>query len=72
MVRLFTSPGAAVYQTRLIRVLVNLLDNALRYASTAQGAILVANDVLMGQARLQVWSDGAPLLPATDDAVGMT
>ncbi len=45
----------------LRRVLVNLLDNALRYASTQQAAILVATDVLAGQARLQVWSDGAPL-----------
>jgi two-component system sensor histidine kinase PilS (NtrC family) len=45
----------------LRRILVNLLDNALRYASKAPGAILVATDVLAGQARLQVWSDGAPL-----------
>jgi two-component system sensor histidine kinase PilS (NtrC family) len=45
----------------LRRVLVNLLDNALRYASGAPGAILVATDVADGAARLQVWSDGAPL-----------
>jgi two-component system sensor histidine kinase PilS (NtrC family) len=45
----------------LRRVLVNLLDNALRYASASPGAILVATDVADGAARLQVWSDGAPL-----------
>lgn len=55
---------AAVYfdTEHLRRLLINLLDNALRYASTAPQAIqlstrLVASD----QARLAVWSDGLPL-----------
>lgn len=47
----------------LRRVLVNLLDNALRYVSTAPGAIVVATDLQAGQARLRVWSDGKPLDP---------
>jgi two-component system sensor histidine kinase PilS (NtrC family) len=54
---------AAFDGEHLRRVLVNLLDNALRYASAATGAILVATDVSNGQARMQVWSDGAPLDP---------
>jgi two-component system sensor histidine kinase PilS (NtrC family) len=45
----------------LRRVLVNLLDNALRYASAAEGAIVVATGMSTGQAWLQVWSDGPPL-----------
>jgi two-component system sensor histidine kinase PilS (NtrC family) len=45
----------------LRRVLVNLLDNALRYASSAPGAIVVATAMGSSKARLQVWSDGAPL-----------
>lgn len=52
---------AAFDGEHLRRVLVNLLDNALRYASGAQGAILVATDLQGAQARLRVWSDGAPL-----------
>jgi two-component system, NtrC family, sensor histidine kinase PilS len=47
----------------LRRVLVNLLDNALRYATPSQAAILVATDLAAGQARLRVWSDGRPLDP---------
>ena len=46
----------------LRRLMINLLDNALRYASQSPGAIdittLMRSD---GQARLSVWSDGAPL-----------
>ena len=45
----------------LRRVLVNLLDNALRYASEQPGAIRVATAVVDDHAELQVWSDGAPL-----------
>ena len=52
---------AAFDGEHLRRVLVNLLDNALRYASGAPGALLVATDVHGEDARLQVWSDGAPL-----------
>ena len=45
----------------LRRVMVNLLDNALRYASTGPGAIVVATAMGSTHAGLQVWSDGAPL-----------
>lgn len=46
----------------LRRLLVNLLDNALRYASNASGAIQVSTQLSTpGQARLAVWSDGEPL-----------
>ncbi len=46
----------------LRRVLVNLLDNALRYASRQPGAIRVLTDLSpAGLPRLRVWSDGAPL-----------
>jgi len=47
----------------LRRVLVNLLDNALRYASTAPDAIQVAT---RGEASLVVWSDGQALEPAVE------
>jgi two-component system sensor histidine kinase PilS (NtrC family) len=47
----------------LRRILVNLLDNALRYASPAEGSILVATHLTGEQARLRVWSDGRPLDP---------
>jgi two-component system sensor histidine kinase PilS (NtrC family) len=47
----------------LRRVLVNLLDNALRYASKNPGSIHVAT--FSGEhGALQVWSDGPPLEPA--------
>ena len=46
----------------LRRLMINLLDNALRYASDSPGAIEVATQSLApGQARLSVWSDGQPL-----------
>jgi two-component system sensor histidine kinase PilS (NtrC family) len=46
----------------LRRVLVNLLDNAHRYASKKPDAIQVATRVVNShQAELTVWSDGAPL-----------
>lgn len=46
----------------LRRVMINLLDNALRYASQAADAIEVSTLIVApGQARLSVWSDGAPL-----------
>jgi two-component system sensor histidine kinase PilS (NtrC family) len=45
----------------LRRVLINLLDNALRYASSSAGAIRVATQAQGEQAWLRVWSDGAPL-----------
>lgn len=46
----------------LRRVLVNLLDNAARYATLLPGAIQVATRAPRhGAPMLQVWSDGAPL-----------
>jgi two-component system sensor histidine kinase PilS (NtrC family) len=45
----------------LRRVLVNLLDNALRYASEQPGSIRVETRGSAAQASLQVWSNGAPL-----------
>lgn len=48
----------------LRRVMVNLLDNALRHASEQAGSIRVSTQGMEGGALLQVWSDGAPLEPA--------
>lgn len=46
----------------LRRVMINLLDNALRYATTSAHAIEVSTQMTtLGQARLAVWSDGLPL-----------
>jgi two-component system, NtrC family, sensor histidine kinase PilS len=45
----------------LRRVLVNLLDNALRYASDKPDSIRVSTESDSGQVSLRVWSDGAPL-----------
>ena len=46
----------------LRRLLVNLLDNALRYASGTPGCICVATlPVGLHRVRLSVWSDGHPL-----------
>ena len=46
----------------LRRLMVNLLDNALRYASAGEAAIQVSTQLTApGQARLAVWSDGKPL-----------
>ena len=46
----------------LRRLMINLLDNALRYASQSSRAIEVTTQSLAtGQARLSVWSDGLPL-----------
>ncbi|WP_036596838.1 sensor histidine kinase [Ottowia thiooxydans] len=48
----------------LRRVLINLLDNALRYASRAVGAIEVKTHVVRdGPVLLAVWSDGAAMEP---------
>jgi two-component system, NtrC family, sensor histidine kinase PilS len=47
----------------LRRVMVNLLDNALRYAGDNPDSIRVSTRQAGGQAALQVWSDGAPLEP---------
>lgn len=46
----------------LRRLMINLLDNALRFASQSGQAIQIATQVSVeGQARLSVWSDGLPL-----------
>ena len=46
----------------LRRVMINLLDNALRYASPAGHAIEIATQTpVNGQGRLSIWSDGLPL-----------
>ena len=46
----------------LRRLLVNLLDNAARYASASDGAIQVSTQAIRhGPVLLRVWSDGAPL-----------
>ncbi|MEO8021182.1 ATP-binding protein [Polaromonas sp.] len=65
--RLQVHPGtgrtAVLFEAEhLRRLMVNLLDNAARYASATSGAIQVATDVTAsGQARLSIWSDGQPL-----------
>ena len=46
----------------LRRLMINLLDNALQYASQSSRAIEVATQLSEnGQVRLSVWSDGLPL-----------
>jgi len=45
----------------LRRVLVNLLDNALRYAGPAADSIQVRTQVADGHAQLAVFSDGPPI-----------
>ncbi len=62
-------PGAAAQvrfeEEHLRRILVNLLDNAARYASQEEGAIQVSTTMGANRrAQLVVWSDGAPLDPA--------
>jgi two-component system, NtrC family, sensor histidine kinase PilS len=59
------APGARVPfdADHLRRVLVNLLDNALRYAESKPDSIRVSTQTFAGQAALRVWSDGAPLEP---------
>ena len=55
---------AAVYfdTEHLRRLMINLLDNALRYASQGERAIQISTQLAAsGQARLSVWSDGPPL-----------
>jgi two-component system sensor histidine kinase PilS (NtrC family) len=51
----------------LQRVLINLLDNALRYVSTEAGAIQVSTRLAASrQSSLQVWSDGPPMEQAVE------
>ncbi len=66
--QLATAPGQVEFDPEhLRRVLVNLLDNAARYAGTFDDS-LQAHCWLSesGQAHLRVWSDGAPLEPAVE------
>lgn len=54
--------GVLFEAEHLRRLMVNLLDNALRYASAAGDAIQVTTEITAnGQPRLSVWSDGQPL-----------
>ncbi|MEO6015961.1 MAG: ATP-binding protein [Polaromonas sp.] len=55
--------GAAVVfdPEHLRRLMINLLDNARRYASQTGGAIEVSTRRSASQAHLYVWSDGQPL-----------
>ena len=55
------SMRVAFESDHLRRVLVNLLDNALRYASAAKDAIQVSTQVVSGQAQLVVFSDAPPI-----------
>lgn len=56
----------------LRRILINLLDNAYRYASRQAACIRVSADVLQGAVPrpmmviLRIWSDGAPLEPSVE------
>ncbi len=58
------APGTQVEfdADHLRRVLVNLLDNALRYMGAEPDSLCISTYTNAGgQAHLQVWSDGAPL-----------
>jgi two-component system sensor histidine kinase PilS (NtrC family) len=59
------APGAVVpfEADHLRRILVNLLDNALRYAGQKPDSIRVWTQTAAGQASMHVWSDGTPLTP---------
>lgn len=58
---------AAFDPEHLRRVLVNLLDNAQRYAGARAGSIqLSTSGGPSGQAMLSVWSDGRPLEPSVE------
>ena len=51
----------------LRRVLINLLDNALRFMGTQDDSLQISTHVGdAGRVALQVWSDGAPLDPSVE------
>ena len=61
-----TLPGKGIEVSfepeHLRRILINLLDNARRYATQQPGAIQVhVGTTLTGQGTLSVWSDGQPM-----------
>jgi two-component system, NtrC family, sensor histidine kinase PilS len=61
------APGCGVHFDieHLRRIMVNLLDNAARYAGERDGSIQVGTRVnASGRPALEIWSDGAPLEPA--------
>jgi two-component system, NtrC family, sensor histidine kinase PilS len=61
------SVGAVFDPHHLRRVLVNLLENAVRHASDRPGAVLVFLEPLDGPlVRLAVASDGPPIAPETE------
>lgn len=62
-IALAASPACVVFDPEhLRRLMINLLDNAFRYASQSSHAIeIVTHMPTEGQARLLVWSDGPPL-----------
>ena len=59
----YGAPEAAVWfdEDHLRRVMINLLDNAMRYAGESPASIQVSTSAAGGNLRLSVWSDGAPL-----------
>lgn len=62
-IRLDAGAAAVYFDTEhLRRLMINLLDNALRYASESPHSIEISTLLMApGQARLAIWSDGAPL-----------
>ena len=61
------SPTVSFDPEHLHRVLVNLLDNARRYASRQTEAIQVISQVgADGMPLLAIWSDGPPMEPSVE------
>jgi two-component system sensor histidine kinase PilS (NtrC family) len=63
MISELTAPACLVVfdPEHLRRILVNLLDNASRYASHSAHAIQVSTHIEASLLRVSVWSDGVPL-----------